>query len=124
MEFDPDRFLRENINGKIEPWGNDFELIPFGAGRRICAGIRMGIAAVEYILEFLGTLVHSFDWRLPDGIELDMSEAFGLRHLAWCCKRRCRYRRWSYRGYRQVMFPLPSPSSLMSSKSVPSTMPS
>ncbi|XP_058205658.1 flavonoid 3',5'-hydroxylase 2-like [Rhododendron vialii] len=75
MEFDPDRFLKENINGKIEPWGNDFELIPFGAGRRICAGIRMGIAAVEYIL---GTLVHSFDWRLPDGVELDMSEAFGL----------------------------------------------
>ncbi|KAG5555982.1 hypothetical protein RHGRI_006573 [Rhododendron griersonianum] len=33
------------------------------------------IAAVEYIL---GTLVHSFDWRLPDGVELDMSEAFGL----------------------------------------------
>ncbi|KAE9465838.1 hypothetical protein C3L33_02248, partial [Rhododendron williamsianum] len=37
--------------------------------------VAVGIAAVEYIL---GTLVHSFDWRLPDGVELDMSEAFGL----------------------------------------------
>ncbi|PSS15731.1 Flavonoid 3',5'-hydroxylase [Actinidia chinensis var. chinensis] len=74
LEFDPDRFLIEK-NAKIEPWGNDFELIPFGGGRRMCAGIRMGIAAVEYIL---GTLVHSFDWRLPGGVELDMNEAFGL----------------------------------------------
>ncbi|XP_057505550.1 cytochrome P450 76C3-like [Actinidia eriantha] len=74
LEFDPDRFLIEK-NAKIEPWGNDFELIPFGGGRRMCAGIRMGIAAVEYIL---GTLVHSFDWRLPSGVELDMNEAFGL----------------------------------------------
>ncbi|CAL5431209.1 unnamed protein product [Camellia sinensis] len=74
LEFNPDRFLIEK-NAKIDPWGNDFELIPFGAGRRMCAGIRMGISAVEYIL---GTLVHSFDWRLPDGIELNMDEAFGL----------------------------------------------
>ncbi|KAF3453127.1 hypothetical protein FNV43_RR03561 [Rhamnella rubrinervis] len=63
-------------NAKIDPRGNDFELIPFGAGRRICAGTRMGIVLVEYIL---GTLVHSFDWKLPaDVVELDMEESFGL----------------------------------------------
>ncbi|XAR68413.1 Flavonoid 3',5'-hydroxylase [Bertholletia excelsa] len=74
LEFKPNRFLTGN-NANIDPWGNDFELIPFGAGRRMCAGIRMGIAAVEYIL---GTLVHSFDWKLPDGIELNLDETFGL----------------------------------------------
>ncbi|XP_057483492.1 flavonoid 3',5'-hydroxylase 2-like [Actinidia eriantha] len=75
LEFLPDRFLSAK-NGKIDPRGNDFELIPFGSGRRICAGARLGIVLVEYIL---GTLVHSFEWKLPDGaVELNMDEAFGL----------------------------------------------
>ncbi|KAL5580351.1 hypothetical protein UlMin_012793 [Ulmus minor] len=75
LDFKPERFLSGKI-AKIDPRGNDFELIPFGAGRRICAGTRMGIVLVEYIL---GTLVHSFDWKLPAGVvELNMDEAFGL----------------------------------------------
>nr|BAF93855.1 flavonoid 3',5'-hydroxylase [Viola x wittrockiana] len=75
LEFLPERFLSEE-NGKINPGGNDFELIPFGAGRRICAGTRMGMVLVSYIL---GTLVHSFDWKLPNGVaELNMDESFGL----------------------------------------------
>ncbi|KAM3398995.1 flavonoid 3',5'-hydroxylase [Capsicum galapagoense] len=75
LEFDPKRFL-SGKNAKIDPRGNDFELIPFGAGRRICAGTRMGIVMVEYIL---GTLVHSFDWKLPnDVMEINMDESFGL----------------------------------------------
>nr|BAJ08041.1 flavonoid 3',5'-hydroxylase [Cyclamen graecum] len=74
LEFNPDRFL-SGKHAKVDPRGNDFELIPFGAGRRICAGTRMGIVLVEYIL---GSLVHSFDWKLPDGVKLNMDEAFGL----------------------------------------------
>nr|BBM28223.1 flavonoid 3'5'-hydroxylase [Clematis patens] len=74
LEFNPDRFLRVETM-KIDPRGNHFELIPFGAGRRICAGSRMAIVLVEYML---GTLVHSFDWNLADGVELNMDESFGL----------------------------------------------
>ncbi|KAI6669630.1 hypothetical protein NL676_004515 [Syzygium grande] len=75
LEFIPERFLSEK-HAEIDPRGNSFELMPFGAGRRICAGARMGIAMVEYIL---GTLVHSFEWELPDGVdELNMDETFGL----------------------------------------------
>ncbi|XP_045832163.1 flavonoid 3',5'-hydroxylase 1-like [Trifolium pratense] len=75
LEFNPERFL-SGKNAKIDPQGNDFELIPFGAGRRICAGARMAIVLVEYIL---GTLVHSFDWKLPnDAVDLNMDELFGL----------------------------------------------
>ncbi|KAE8733116.1 Flavonoid 3',5'-hydroxylase [Hibiscus syriacus] len=75
LDFYPERFM-SGKNAKIDPRGNDFELIPFGAGRRICAGTRMGIVLVEYIL---GTLVHSFDWMVPAGTgELNMDEAFGL----------------------------------------------
>nr|BAH89265.1 flavonoid 3'5' hydroxylase [Diospyros kaki] len=75
LEFIPERFLSPDKQ-KMEARGNDFELIPFGSGRRICAGVRMGIVMVEYIL---GTLVHSFDWKLPDGVvKLNMDETFGL----------------------------------------------
>ncbi|KAK7268830.1 hypothetical protein RIF29_21539 [Crotalaria pallida] len=75
LEFNPERFLSEKCS-KIDPRGNDFELIPFGAGRRICAGTRMGVVMVQYIL---GTLVHSFEWKLPNGVaELNMEEVFGL----------------------------------------------
>lgn len=75
LEFNPERFI-SGTNAKVDPRGNDFELFTFGAGRRMCAGTRMGIVMVEY---FLGTLVHSFDWKLPDGVaELNMDETFGI----------------------------------------------
>ncbi|KAG6397221.1 hypothetical protein SASPL_143387 [Salvia splendens] len=75
LDFNPDRFLSGGLQG-IEPGGNHFELIPFGAGRRICAGSRMGIVIVEYLL---ATLMHSFEWDLPAGsAEMDMEEVFGL----------------------------------------------
>lgn len=35
----------------------------------------MEIVLLEHIV---GTLVHSFDWKLPDGVELNMDESFGL----------------------------------------------
>ncbi|WOL03182.1 flavonoid 3',5'-hydroxylase 1-like [Canna indica] len=72
--FDPERFVGGRT-AKIDPQGNDFELIPFGAGRRICAGKLMGMVFVQYML---GLLVHSFDWKLPEGEELNMDERFGL----------------------------------------------
>ncbi|XP_050224660.1 probable (S)-N-methylcoclaurine 3'-hydroxylase isozyme 2 [Mercurialis annua] len=72
--FNPSRFLGSNVDFK----GNDFELIPFGSGRRICAGMPMAARQLHLIL---ATLIHQFDWSLPDGedfAELDMSEKFGL----------------------------------------------
>ncbi|KAF7833589.1 flavonoid 3'5'-hydroxylase [Senna tora] len=75
LSFNPERFM-SGEQAKMDPRGNDFELIPFGAGRRICAGTRMGIILVHYIL---GTLVHSFEWKLPSNMkELNMEEKFGL----------------------------------------------
>jgi flavonoid 3'-monooxygenase len=74
LEFDPNRFVGSNVDVR----GSDFQVIPFGAGRRICAGMSMGIRMVQLIL---ATLLHSFDLSLPDGQlpeKLDMVEAFGL----------------------------------------------
>nr|QBP37217.1 F3'5'H [Hordeum vulgare] len=74
-KFDPGRFMTEE-GRKVEPMGSHFELIPFGAGRRMCAGARMGVALVEHML---GALVHAFDWEIPEGATaMDMEEEFGL----------------------------------------------
>ena len=72
-EYEPERFLSNDIDFK----GNDFELIPFGAGRRICPGIQFAVAVKEIVL---ASLMHKFDWALPGGArgeDLDMTECPG-----------------------------------------------
>lgn len=61
-EFYPERFL----DSAIDFQGLDFELIPFGAGRRICPGLPMAIATLQLIL---ANLLYSFDWELPVGMK-------------------------------------------------------
>ncbi|XP_010027781.2 cytochrome P450 71AU50 [Eucalyptus grandis] len=73
-EFIPERFLGSSMDVK----GRDFQLLPFGAGRRGCPGMQLGLTIVRFVL---AQLVHCFDWDLPAGIspsELDMTEEFGL----------------------------------------------
>ncbi|KAK4260459.1 hypothetical protein QN277_003566 [Acacia crassicarpa] len=72
LKFDPSRFLDD---AKRDFSGNDFDYFPFGSGRRICAGIAM---AERTFLYSVATLMHSFDWKVPEGQEFDMSEKFGI----------------------------------------------
>ncbi|CAI0552748.1 unnamed protein product [Linum tenue] len=73
-EFRPERFL----DGMVDYKGNNFEYLPFGAGRRMCPGIVFGIANTELPL---ANMLFYFDWRLPSGLKvenLDMDESFGV----------------------------------------------
>ncbi|CAL4989138.1 unnamed protein product [Urochloa decumbens] len=73
-EFKPERFEDSDLDYK----GTNYEFLPFGAGRRICPGINLGVANIELALV---SLLYHFDWKLPQGIEandVDASEAIGL----------------------------------------------
>ncbi|XP_011070677.1 cytochrome P450 76C4-like [Sesamum indicum] len=72
-EFKPDRFLYENKNCDFS--GNNFHYLPFGSGRRICAGLPLAERMLMYLL---ASLLHSFEWKLPDGETVDMSDRFGI----------------------------------------------
>ena len=72
LEFSPERFLGSDVDVK----GHHFQLLPFGAGRRACPAINLGLINVHLIL---ASLVHCFEWTLPLGVEeFDMREKFGL----------------------------------------------
>jgi len=73
-KFVPERFLEKEIDFR----GRDFELVPFGSGRRICPGLPLAARMVHLMLS---TLLHRFEWRLPADVErngVDMSETFGV----------------------------------------------
>jgi cytochrome P450 len=71
-DFVPERFL----NREQDIVGKQFEFIPFGSGRRLCPGVPMAERVVPLIL---ASLVHAFEWQLPDGMspeQVDVSEKF------------------------------------------------
>ncbi|CAL5068700.1 unnamed protein product [Urochloa decumbens] len=63
-EFIPERFIGDGSAAHVNFKGNDFQFLPFGSGRRMCAGVNFGIACIELML---ANLVHRFDWELPVG---------------------------------------------------------
>ncbi|MCD7464891.1 hypothetical protein HAX54_000161 [Datura stramonium] len=79
LVFKPERFLSLDLDIR----GQNFELIPFGAGRRICPGLPLALRIVPVML---GSLLNSFNWKLEDirPEELDMEEKFGLTIAKAC----------------------------------------
>ncbi|KAM5572781.1 flavonoid 3'-monooxygenase CYP75B137 [Rosa sericea] len=72
LEFNPERFL----NGKYDFTGSNFNYFPFGSGKRICPGTA---TAERLVMHLLASLLHSFDWKLPQGeTKVDSSEKFGM----------------------------------------------
>lgn len=74
LSFTPERFLGSSLDFK----GQNYEFIPFGAGRRMCPGLPLGIKIIQSIL---ASLINQFDWVLPnneDPAKLDMKGKFGV----------------------------------------------
>ncbi|KAG8094785.1 hypothetical protein GUJ93_ZPchr0012g18802 [Zizania palustris] len=76
---EPEKFMPERFLGRtVDFSGGYLELIPFGAGRRICPGMPLAIRMVHVLL---ASLLFHFKWRLPAEVErngIDMTERFGL----------------------------------------------
>lgn len=73
-EFCPERF----IGKEIDVIGKDFELLPFGAGRRMCPGYPLGLKMIQ---SSLANLLQGFSWKLPENLrkeDLNMEESYGL----------------------------------------------
>ncbi|CAH8392351.1 unnamed protein product [Eruca vesicaria subsp. sativa] len=76
---DPEAFIPERfMDNEIDYRGVNFELLPFGSGRRMCPGMGMGLALVHLTLI---NLLYRFDWKLPEGMkaeDVDLEESYGL----------------------------------------------
>ncbi|OQU79756.1 hypothetical protein SORBI_3007G003700 [Sorghum bicolor] len=77
-EFMPERFMEGGSAAAMDNKGNDFQYLPFGAGRRMCPGINFASSTIEVMLV---NLVYHFNWELPVELSkkgIDMTELFGV----------------------------------------------
>lgn len=73
LEFKPERFLTTHKDVDVK--GQDFELLPFGSGRRICPGISFGLHMIHLTL---ANLLHSYEISNGSSEPVDMSEVLGM----------------------------------------------
>ncbi|GJM91217.1 hypothetical protein PR202_ga07573 [Eleusine coracana subsp. coracana] len=72
MEFVPERFLPGGEGDGVDVTGSrEIRMMPFGAGRRICAGLGVAMLHLEY---FVANLVREFEWKEVPGHEVDLTE--------------------------------------------------
>ncbi|MED6182048.1 hypothetical protein PIB30_025124 [Stylosanthes scabra] len=72
--FEPERFLDSEIDFK----GKNFELIPFGSGRRICPGLPLASRSLSFML---ASLLYHFNWKIANEMkpeDINMSFSFGI----------------------------------------------
>ncbi|KAK9186266.1 hypothetical protein WN943_026630 [Citrus x changshan-huyou] len=69
-KLQPERFL--TTHNDVDVRGQNFELIPFGSGRRICSGISFTLQVMQRIL---ASLLHGFDFETPSNEPVVMEEA-------------------------------------------------
>lgn len=74
--FQPERFLPgHGAHADVDVRGQQFELIPFGSGRRSCPGAS---SALQVLHLTLARLLHAFELATPLDQPVDMSESPGL----------------------------------------------
>ncbi|XP_015890088.3 cytochrome P450 CYP82D47-like [Ziziphus jujuba] len=75
-KFQPQRFLTTNKD--IDMRGVNYELIPFGSGRRSCPGVSLALQVIHLAL---ASFLHSFEVAKPSIEDVDMTESTGLTNL-------------------------------------------
>jgi cytochrome P450 len=74
LQFDPNHFMQHH---DIDVQGQNFELLPFGIGKRACPGRSLANLFVQIALTHL---LQSFDYSIPKEEQepIDMSATFGI----------------------------------------------
>ncbi|KAK0571806.1 hypothetical protein LWI29_021874 [Acer saccharum] len=76
-EFRPERFLQGKVDMDVK--GQNFELLLFGSGKRMCRGYSLGL---KMIRSSLANMLHGFHWKLPKDHmkveDISMEEVYGL----------------------------------------------
>nr|ATG29997.1 CYP750C28 [Taxus chinensis] len=79
LAFKPERLKYKNVDVKGQ---TDFDMIPFGTGRRGCPGAQLAMGTISLAL---AQLWHCFDWKIEGNpSELDMTETFGTVSARQC----------------------------------------
>ncbi|PKI36147.1 hypothetical protein CRG98_043446 [Punica granatum] len=76
-KFMPERFLTE-AHRDVDVRGQSFELMPFGSGRRACAGIGLGLVQMHLAL---ASLLQGFNVSTVGNTRVDMTESSGLTNF-------------------------------------------
>lgn len=72
MEFKPERFLEGGDGAGVDVTGSrEIRMMPFGVGRRICAGLGIAMLHLEY---FVANMVREFEWKEVAGEEVEFAE--------------------------------------------------
>jgi cytochrome P450 len=72
MEFSPERFLPGGDGEGVDVTGTKaIRMMPFGVGRRICAGLGIAMLHLEY---FVANMVLEYEWKEVPGDEVDFAE--------------------------------------------------
>ncbi|XP_057453941.1 cytochrome P450 93A3-like [Lotus japonicus] len=63
LEFKPERFMSEEMK-KFDVRGQNFKLMPFGTGRRVCPGASLALLVVP---TNLAAMIQCFEWKVLHG---------------------------------------------------------
>ncbi|KAM7273968.1 hypothetical protein ACFE04_028632 [Oxalis oulophora] len=76
-EFHPERFLTGSSRD-LDVRGQNFELLPFSSGRRMCPGVSFALQLLQLTL---ANLLHGFEITRQSDELIDMTETVGLTNL-------------------------------------------
>lgn len=76
LEFQPERFLTSHQDVDVQ--GKNFELLPFGSGRRMCLAVNFSLQLIQFTL---ASLLHGFDINKPLNEPVDMTESSGMSNI-------------------------------------------
>ncbi|KAJ8749848.1 hypothetical protein K2173_013251 [Erythroxylum novogranatense] len=72
-EFMPERFL--TMKAEVDVYGQHFELLPFGSGRRSCPGLNL---AMQEMSLALARLLQAFNFHRPSDEPIDMTTGLSI----------------------------------------------